>query len=328
MITKKKNMNKTKKMVQVLALATTVVSGSLAFNFSSVHADSIQDIGKGAQVINSLDTTYNATTNIKNSIKVSFIDDPNTDKKYAIISTEGSNIGSGFYRTPDDDSGIYARLEWPSAFKTGLEITSNDSAKFYNVAPQNAIETKKVSSTVSYNVGGSLDIKAGDPSSGLIKPSVGASWSNTVTYDQPDYKTFLENSTDKKVDWTVEFSKFDNRGYGFYTRDSWNGLYGNELFMSSRTDPIIHATNNFISNDEFPALVRFGFQPSTLAVVIADKNETSTDLSVKHARVQDHYSLMYIALQGWIGKNEKDQGVKQAIDNYTIDWKNNKIVHK
>ncbi|MFJ8354707.1 beta-channel forming cytolysin [Bacillus paramycoides] len=327
MVTKKKGTKKAKKLVQALTLATTVASGSLAFNSSSAHADSIQDIGKGAKVINSIDTTYNADENIKNSIKVSFIDDPNTDKKYAIISTEGSNIGSGFYRTPDTDSGIYGRVEWPSAYKTGLEITSNDSAKFYNVAPQNAIETKKVSSTVSYSVGGSLDVKAGDPSSGVIKPSVGASWSNTVTYDQPDYKTFLENSTDKKVDWKVEFSKFDNRGWGFYTRDSYHTIYGNELFMSSRTDPFIHAANNFISNDEFPPLVRFGFQPSTLAVVTADKNETSTDLSVKHARVQDNYNLYY-TLAGWYGTNDKDKRTNQAIDNYTIDWKNNKIVHK
>ncbi|MGR3779445.1 beta-channel forming cytolysin [Bacillus paramycoides] len=323
MVTKKKSTKKSKKLVQVLALATTVVSGSLAFHSESAYADSIQDIGKGAKVINSIDTTYNANENIKNSIKVSFIDDPNTDKKYAIISTEGSNIGSGFNRVGSD---IYGRVGWPSAYKTGLEITSNDSAKFYNVAPQNAIETKKVSSTVSYNIGGSLDVKAGDPSSGVVKPSVGASWSNTVTYDQPDYKTFLENSTDKKVDWKVEFSKFDNRGWGFYTRDSYHAIYGNELFMSSRT-AYINAVDNFISNDEFPSLVRFGFQPSTLAVVTADKNETSTDLSVKHARVQDDYEL-YSTFVGWSGENRKDVRTNEAIDNYTIDWKNNKIVHK
>ncbi|MGE7902692.1 leukocidin family pore-forming toxin [Bacillus paramycoides] len=122
MVTKKKSTKKPKKLVQVLALATTVVSGSLAFNSASAYTDSIQDIGKGAKVINSLVTTYNDRENIKNSIKVSFIDDPNTDKKYAIISTEGSNIGSGFKRIGGERD-IYARVEWPSAYKTGLEFT-------------------------------------------------------------------------------------------------------------------------------------------------------------------------------------------------------------
>ncbi|MCM3736258.1 beta-channel forming cytolysin [Bacillus cytotoxicus] len=326
MITKKKNMKKTKKIVQVLALATTVVSGSLAFNSSAAHADSIKDIGKGAKVIDSIDVKYNAAENIKNSIKVSFIDDPNTDKKFAIISTEGSNIGSGFYRTPGDASSYYARVEWPSAYKTGLEITSNDSAAFYKVSPKNNIETKNVSSTVAYNVGGGLEVKQDTGAS--ASATAGASWSTTVSYEQPDYKTFLENSTDKKVDWTVEFSKFDNRGYGFYSRDSWSDLYGNQLFMSSRTNPFIGAADNFISNDEFPALVRFGFQPSTLAIVTADKNETSTDLSVKQGRLKDNYSLTYIDFRGWVGNNYKDQAFNQVTDNYTIDWKNNKIVRK
>ncbi|MEI4804002.1 leukocidin family pore-forming toxin [Bacillus sp. FJAT-51639] len=31
--------------------------------------------------------------------------------------------------------------------------------------------------------------------------SAGASWSNTISYEQPDYKTFVTNNTDKKVDW-------------------------------------------------------------------------------------------------------------------------------
>lgn len=325
MITKKK----TKKLVQTLVLATTVVSGTGAFNFSSAHADSlpkVEDIGSGAKIMHSIDTTYHDKKNIKNSIKVSFIDDPNTDKKYAIIFTDGSNIGSNLMKR-------FNSMYWPSAFKTGLEITSNDGAKFYKVSPQNAIETKKVSSIVSYNIGGSLDVKAEDPSSSVIKPSAGASWSTTVMYEQPDYKTFLENSTDKKVDWKVEFSKFDNRGYGFYTRDS-NGFYGNELFMNSRTNPSIDVLDNFISNDELPALTRFGFQPSTMAIVIANKDAVSTDLSVKHAREIDSYSLEYVLFKGWVGNNRKNLEKNlnfrnnDSIDNYKIDWQKNKIIHQ
>ncbi|WP_255287431.1 beta-channel forming cytolysin [Bacillus pseudomycoides] len=275
--------------------------------------------------MHSLDSTYNAEANIKNSIKVSFIDDPNTDKKYAIVFTEGSNIASNFSR----GTGTYsAQIFWPSAFKTGLEITSNDNAKFYKVSPKNEIESKTVSSTVSYNVGGSLEVKPEGPSSSV---SAGASWSNTISYEQPNYKTFLTNNTDKKVDWNVEFNQFYNKGYGPYNRDS-SGYYGNELFMSSRTDPLINAEDNFSSDSELPSLVRFGFQPSTMAIIIADKNATSTDLSVKHARERDVYTLSYEYLKGWIGSNSKTYKHPHdkfgTIDNYKIDRQNNKIIHQ
>ncbi|MGE7874876.1 beta-channel forming cytolysin [Bacillus paramycoides] len=318
---------KTKTFVQTLALATTIVSGSLAFNSSFAHADSlpkVEDIGQGAKIMHSLDSTYNADANIKNSIKVSFIDDPNTDKKYAIVFTEGSNIASSFLRSPETPSA--ASLTWPSVFKTGLEITSNDNAKFYKVAPKNEIESKTVASTVSYNVGGGLEIKPEGPSSSA---SAGASWSNTISYEQPDYKTFVTNNTDKKVDWNVEFNQFYNKGYGPYNRDS-GGFYGNELFMNSRTDPFINAGDNFTSDSQLPALVRYGFQPSTMAIIIADKNATTTDLSVKHARENDVYLLSYNPIKGWTGENHKNSKYSSlgTIDNYKLDWKNNKIIHQ
>lgn len=319
---------KTPKFVQTLVLATIVINGLLAINSSFVHADfltKVEDIGQGAQITNSLDSTYNADANIKNSIKVSFIDDSNTDKKYAIVFTEGSHIASSFSRgTGSHTAGIL----WPSVFKTGLAITSNDNAEFYKVAPKNEIVSKTVASTVSYNVGGGLEVKPEGPSSSV---SAGASWSSTISYEQPDYKTFLTNSTDKKVDWSVEFNQFYNKGYGPYNRDS-NGFYGNELFMSSRTDPFIHAENNFSSDSELPILVRYGFQPSTIAIIIADKNATTTDLSVKQARENDAYILNYNPLKGWEGANYKNYEYAQnnfgTIDNYKLDWENNKIIHQ
>ncbi|WP_242274129.1 beta-channel forming cytolysin [Bacillus cereus group sp. BfR-BA-01310] len=326
MITKKKNSKQAKKLVQALTLATTVISGSLVFNSSSAHADSlksIEEIGSGAKVMTSLDTTYHNDANIKNSIKVSFIDDPTVDKKYAVISTEGSSIGSNLkYR---NISYYEADMFWTSAFKTGLEITSNDSAAFYKVLPKNSIETKNVSSTVAYNVGGGVEAKQDGAGASA---TAGASWSTTVSYDQSDYKTFLENSTNKKVDWKVAFDKYYN-GNGFYDRDSWTTFNGNQLFMVT-TSGVRSAIDNLVPQDKLPSLTAYGFQPGTIAIITADKNENSTDLSVKHSREQDNYGI--IKPVGWKGFNEKNLALSEhentSVDHYQIDWKNNKIVHK
>ncbi|PFX40374.1 beta-channel forming cytolysin [Bacillus pseudomycoides] len=328
MTTKRKNMKKNKKILQALTLATTVVGGSLAFSSTSAHADSlksIEEIGSGAKVMNNLDTTYHSDANIKNSIKVSFIDDPTVNKKYAIVSTEGSNIGSNLdYRNHDYYN---ASLIWTSAFKTGLEITSNDSAAFYKVLPKNNIETKNVSSTVAYNVGGGLEVKQDTGASGSV--TAGASWSTTVSYDQSDYKTFLENSTDKKVDWKVAFDKFYN-GNGFYDRDSFSSIFnGNQLFMVT-TSGLRSAIENLVPQDKLPSLTAYGFQPGTIAIITADKNEESTDLAVKHSREKDDYRMFKPV--SWKGYNEKnvplDENQNTSVDQYKIDWKNNKIVHQ
>lgn len=327
MTTKKKNMKKTKKIVQALTLATAVAGGTLAFSSTSAHADSlkaIEDIGSGAKVMTSLDTTYHSDANIKNSIKVSFIDDPTIDKKYAVVSTEGSNIGSNLKY--HNRSYYEAGMDWTSAFKTGLEITSNDSAAFYKVLPKNSIETKNVSSTVAYNVGGGVEAKQEGAGASA---SAGASWSTTVSYDQADYKTFLENSTNKKVDWKVAFDKFYN-GNGFYDRDSFSSIFnGNQLFMVT-TSGVRSAIDNLVPQDKLPSLTAYGFQPGTIAIITADKNEDSTDLSVKHSREQDGYDI--IKPTGWKGFNTKNIALKEhentSVDHYKIDWKNNKIVHQ
>ncbi|WP_018767727.1 beta-channel forming cytolysin [Bacillus sp. 105MF] len=328
MTTKKKNMKKTKKIVQALTLATTVVGGSLAFSSSSAHADSlkaIEDIGNGAKVMTSLDTTYHSDANIKNSIKVSFIDDPTVDKKYAVVSTEGSNIGSNLKYI--NNSYYDADMLWTSAFKTGLEITSNDSAAFYKVLPKNSIETKNVASTVAYNIGGGVEVK--QESGAGASATAGASWSTTVSYDQSDYKTFLENSTNRKVDWKVAFDKFYN-GNGFYDRDSFSSIFnGNQLFMVT-TSGARSAIDNLVPQDKLPSLTAYGFQPGTIAIITADKNEDSTDLSVKHSREQDKYGLLKPT--GWKGFNTKNIELNEhentSVDHYQIDWKNNKILHK
>ncbi len=59
---------------------------------------------------------------------------------------------------------------------------------------------------------------------------------------------------------------------GIYTRDSYHSLYGNQLFMYSRTYLYeSDAKGNLIPMDQLPALTNSGFSPGMIAVVISEK---------------------------------------------------------
>ena len=58
---------------------------------------------------------------------------------------------------------------------------------------------------------------------------------HTLKYVQPDFKTILESPTDKKkVGWKVIFNNMVNQIGDHMMRDSWNPVYGNQLFMKTR----------------------------------------------------------------------------------------------
>ncbi|PGA48663.1 leukocidin family pore-forming toxin, partial [Bacillus pseudomycoides] len=117
-------------------------------------------------------------------------------------------------------------------------------------------------------------------------------------------------------------------GNGFYDRDS-SSFNGNQLFMVT-TSGLRSAKDNLVPQDKLPSLTAYGFQPGTIAIITADKDEESTDLAVKHSRERDVYQMFKPV--GWKGYNEKniniDPNQNTSVDQYKIDWKNNKIVHQ
>ena len=63
---------------------------------------------------------------------------------------------------------------------------------------------------------------------------------------------------------------------GVFTRDSYHSLYGNQLFMYSRTYLYeSDAKGNLIPMDQLPALTNSGFSPGMIAVVISEKIQTN-----------------------------------------------------
>ncbi|EAO53175.1 HEMOLYSIN II [Bacillus thuringiensis serovar israelensis ATCC 35646] len=145
-------MKKAKEIAKCVAVASVIMSGSFSLQATSAFADSkgtVENLQNGGKVYNSFKTTYDMKQNIKNSIKVSFIEDPYADKKIAIVTTDGSNIDAKY----TVNSGYYnAGLKWPSAYHTEAEITSGDSAPVHKAAPVNTMTSAKVTSEVGYTL--------------------------------------------------------------------------------------------------------------------------------------------------------------------------------
>ncbi|PGT73849.1 hemolysin II [Bacillus cereus] len=345
-----------KKLAQVAPIC--VLSSAICVNpaFAETTFKSGEDIGKGAQQYTNYSTISDGLSNIKASLKVTFVDDPNYNKQVAIISTEGTNIDAGkeiinpntyfadpSLSRPDKPAGyFYSFLRWPSQYNMSMKLKDNGSAQFFSSAPNNTIDAKTVSSSASYVVGGNINISKGEPAS-----SGSASFSTSVSYNQPDYKTIQESNTAKDISWRVPFVSAMNQGHGPYTMNSSDSIYNNQLFMSDRNDHV-NAKDNFISSDQMPALAAYNFTPGVIAVVIADKEENASKLNVTFGRHMTDYWLNWYAplaltapspinadgtgfWQGGIRKVTDDGGTSQEENpsfslDYTLDWKTHKLI--
>ncbi|GAC42377.1 beta-channel forming cytolysin [Paenibacillus popilliae] len=328
-------MIKKKKSAQLLFKSVTAVAillGSLTLHGATISAEVAKnspiDIGQGAMVYNNLSTSYDKDKKIKTSLNASFIDDPYTNKKIAIITTEGSNIDADKKISfNDQDKGYYnATLQWASSYRLAMEL--NGSGEFFKVSPTNTIDTRTVSSTIGYTIGGSVS-GIPTPVGNVPVPGRTSNWSTTVSYQQADYKTVLETDTDKKVEWKVPFVSAMNQGSGPYDRNSLTFNYGNELFSKSRNSQV-WAKDNFLASDQMPALAAYSFSPAVVAVVIADKSDSFSELTVHLGRTQDNYKLHWhselFGLGFWVGSNEKDTFQSTSTTKYILDWKNNQVV--
>ncbi|HDR4949140.1 TPA: beta-channel forming cytolysin [Bacillus cereus] len=310
------------KNIKIISSFIICVTGIFTQNIVS-YADTskVEPIGSGASIYHNFDTTYDQNKSIKTSLKVSFINDPNSNKKQAVISTEGSYVAA--QTKIEEISNRYSILTWPAAYTTTLELSLNDTASLYTVAPTNVIDSKTVTSAVGYTIGGNIKTVAGknkaEAEAGL---NVGTTWINTVAYQQSDYKTILEEFTNKEATWSVNFVSLMNQGYGPYHRESSEFVYGNQLFMKSRTSN--NAKDNFISADQMPALVGYGFSPGILAVITADKNEKLSYFTIKYGRDIDAYHITWRDAH-WYGTNMSDSS-ENSRQTYGLDWENNKLI--
>ncbi|MCC2544718.1 beta-channel forming cytolysin [Bacillus thuringiensis] len=329
-------------MLKKITITSIIMWNCFTLNLLTANADtkieSIVDIGENGQnakVYNNFSTLFDEQAKIKTSLLVSIIDDPYSNKQIAVIKTDGSNISAnksveGLTDEYGHEAGyMSAVLKWASSYNIGMELT-NENSQFYKVSPINTIDTKTITSSIGYNIGG--EIKVSDKADG--GGSVGMNWSTSTSYDQPDYKTVLETDTANKVQWRIPFISTMNQGYGPYNRESDDSIYRNQLFMKSR-NAATWAKDNFISSDEMPALASYGFSPGMIAVVIADKSEDISTFKITYTRNSDDYRMdwtsFFNGVHGsgagwWVGGNIKDVSKGISVHNYSVDWKNHRLI--
>lgn len=300
-----------------------VINTEAAFLTDTSAVQEIVGENSKAKIHHNYITKQNASTGNKTSLQISFIDDPASNKKMAVISTEGSIINSGYKLTGQkvwgESPGYYkAALDWASRYTVGMKLEGG-TAKFHKMAPMNSIDTKNISSTVGYSIGGNISADSSGIGGGI---SGSYDWSMTTSYNQDDYKTELTSATDKDLQWEVGFVSAMNQGWGPYYRDS-TGFYGNELFMKTRNRN--WAIDNFLSPNQMPALAARNFSPAMVATLIADKDEEITELKVYLGRWNDKYSLDWVSSR-WIGANRTNASYESSVVTYKLDWKNMKVI--
>ncbi|MCZ0922496.1 leukocidin family pore-forming toxin [Vibrio diabolicus] len=115
------------------------------------------------------------------------------------------NGGSGFDMTnvPNKEQ-IYGfatggdyRYTIPTAFKLALSYLNGAPLRHMSHAPENTIATASVSESLDFNLGFSA--------SDSPNISGGISWSNRVTYDQPEFQTVADfDQTNESINWLIE----------------------------------------------------------------------------------------------------------------------------
>lgn len=254
-----------------------------------------------------------------------FIDDPSDNQLTLLLSSEGSFIPSGLEKTGDYYTG---KMIWPSTYNINAELVAvNQSrANILKTTPINTIDTIDVSETMGYSIGGSIDIKGSSSGGGSVEGggSISGSYSasKTISYKQPDYQTILKTSTIDSSMWDITFNK-DKQGYD---RESWNSIYGNQLFMRSRYSNT--GLENLTLDTDLSSLIVGGFSPKVLVALKRPRNVSDQNygdiLRLTLTRTMDKYDLQWTNTE-WRGTNTKNYTSLSSSVEFSIDWQLHQI---
>lgn len=331
-------MKNKKNILKKMVLSSIGISTSLAL-FPPVSAaqtiSKSEEIGKGATIFKNISISDDKTKDIKTALEVSIIKDPNTNKQLAVISTDGSRISANSKRKNypykgHEDGYTDAETTWAASYGIQMDLTNpNQKAQFFKIAPADATKEETVSNTIGYKAGG--EIQTSGP-----KVAGEGTWSTTTSYKQSDYETKLINNSEKMVKWEILFNITHNSDGGEYRRDSDDPPWGNQLFMKHRISSDA-AKDNITPSALMPDLAARGFSPSVVAIIAADNNsEEQTDFKVTYIKSSDRYSMHWVPNVSiipvpsgfWLGKNEQNVSTVESSHEYTIDWKNHKLIEK
>ena len=115
-----------------------------------------------------------------------------------------------------------------------------------------------------------------------------------------------------------------NQNWGPYDRDSWNPVYGNQLFMKTRNGSM-KAADNFLDPNKASSLLSSGFSPDFATVITMDRKATKqqTNIDVIYERVRDDYQLHWTSTNGKV-PILKINGQIVLQKDIKIDWEKKK----
>ncbi|SCT08194.1 bi-component leukocidin LukGH subunit G [Staphylococcus aureus] len=313
-----------------LALSTTFTvlpATSYAKINSEIKAVSEKNLDGDTKMYTRTATTSDSQKNITQSLQFNFLTEPNYDKETVFIKAKGK-IGSGL-RILDPNGYWNSTLRWPGSYSVSIQnVDDNNNTNVTDFAPKNQDESREVKYTYGYKTGGDFSINRGGLTGNITKES---NYSETISYQQPSYRTLLDQSTSHKgVGWKVEAHLINNMGHDHtrqLTNDSDNRTKS-EIFSLTRNGNL-WAKDNFTPKNKMPVTVSEGFNPEFLAVMSHDKkDEGKSKFVVHYKRSMDEFKIDWNrhGFWGyWSGEKHVDKKEEKLSALYEVDWKTHNV---
>ena len=184
--------------------------------------------------------------------------------------------------------------------------------------PKNKTETVNISETLGYSIGGNF--KLSEKQSGGIKGKT--NYQKTITYNQENFVTEVTDENSKNIEWRVNANDFLIYGQHF------DASYRN-LFVTTQ-QAVRTVRDFFIADNELPALVRSGFNPSFVTTLSHEKDSGDTsEFEVTYGRTLDLTQAFQIGLiQSRTTASHRIYGAFKDRDytaKYQVNWKTHEV---
>ena len=317
--------------IAVLSAMLTTVPVFANFSEDNIIGTTTQEIDEHGNVktiitvknqqIESYTSTDSGTAKNRSTLTVNanFLNDKYSNELTTILSLNGFIPSGRKFIFPKNNT-LKGEMLWPQRYSTAVyNIPLDKSVKITNSTPDNTIRSKEVSNSITYGIGGGIKMEGKQPGANL---DANAAITKTISYQQPDYETAKTTSTVTGVNWNTNFTETRDG----YTRNSWNPVYGNQMFMYGRYTSNIR--NNFTPDYQLSSLITSGFSPSYGLVLRAPKDVKKSRIKVVFARRSETYQQNWDGLNWW-GRNFYDTKNPYSLSKVTLtfelDWQNHRV---
>nr|AVH80504.1 NetB toxin protein [Clostridium perfringens] len=314
------------KIISITLVLTSVISTSLFSTQTQVFASELNDINKielknlsgeiikenGKEAIKYTSSDTASHKGWKATLSGTFIEDPHSDKKTALLNLEGF--------IPSDKqifgSKYYGKMKWPETYRINVKSADvNNNIKIANSIPKNTIDKKDVSNSIGYSIGGNISVEGKTAGAGI---NASYNVQNTISYEQPDFRTIQRKDDANLASWDIKFVETKD-GYNI---DSYHAIYGNQLFMKSRL--YNNGDKNFTDDRDLSTLISGGFSPNMALALTAPKNAKESVIIVEYQRFDNDYILNWETTQ-WRGTNKLSSTSEYNEFMFKINWQDHKI---